>query len=118
MPEDSTELPVGRGSEQSRHVTLLRVGHEQRWWRYESRNEPGYVDRNGRDYRGVTYTLVLPKRGEELIDHGAPEADQADVAARERVLLAEEVYGYVLRAAEERDAVAKIAYREGLLPGR
>lgn len=95
------ELPIDpTSSAQSKRRTLLRLGERLGWWTYESENPPGYVDRRGYEYPATTYTIVHPGTG--------------PAAERERVLLAEEVLGYVLRAADERDQAAAIAYREGL----
>ena len=96
------ELPVDPSSSAvSKRRTLLRLGAARGWWAYESENDAGHVDRRGYEYPGgTTYTIVLPGDG--------PAAD------RERVLLADEVIGYVLRVAEEHGEVAAIAYREGL----
>lgn len=98
------DLPVDpAASPQSRRRTLLRAGHTLGWWTYESENLPGHVDRRGRAYSDTTtYTIVLPGDG--------PTRD------RERVLLADEVVGYVLRAADEHGATREIAYRPGLTP--
>ncbi|MFI7608844.1 hypothetical protein ACIBTV_27540 [Micromonospora sp. NPDC049366] len=95
------ELPVDPTSTaQSKRRTLLRLGDRLGWWKYESENQPGHVDRRGYEYPTVTYTIVLPGDGA--------------AADRERVLLPDEVIGYVLRAAEERGDVGMVAYREGL----
>lgn len=97
------DLPVDPDqSDQSKRRTLLRYGHDREWWDYQSENRPGYVDGAGTVYGVVTYTLVLPPVG--------------DRPPRERVLLADEVIGYVLRAAEDRGEVDRIAYRPGLTP--
>lgn len=95
------ELPVDPSSSAvSKRRTLLRLGERLGWWTYESENQAGYVDRHGYEYPGITYTLLLPGDG--------PAAD------RERVLLADEAIGYVLRAADEHGQAAEVAYREGL----
>lgn len=96
------ELPVDPASSApSKRRTLLRLGDHLGWWKYESENEAGYVDRRGYEYPGgITYTIVQPGDG--------------PAAGRERVLLADEVIGYVLRAADDRGEVAAVAYREGL----
>jgi hypothetical protein len=76
-------------------------------WRSEESAHVAYRpdEYRGRTYAGITYTLVL-------------HASAVDVP-RERVLLAGEVLGYVLRAADERgDAeVARVAFRDGLHAG-
>lgn len=95
------DLPVDPSSSApSKRRTLLRLGERLGWWTYESENQAGYEDRCGYEYPGITYTILRPGDG--------PTAD------RERVLLADEVVGYVLRAADERGEVAAVAYREGL----
>lgn len=95
------ELPVDPSSTpQSKRRTLLRLGERLGWWTYESENPAGHVDRRGYEYPAITYTLVLPGEG--------------TTAERERVLLVDEVIGYVLRAADERDQVDQVAYRDGL----
>lgn len=98
------EMPVDpTSSAQSKRRTLLRLGERLGWWTYESENPAGHVDRNGYEYPGgVTYTILRPGDG--------------TTAARERVLLADEVIGYVLAAADHRGEAAAIAYREGLTP--
>lgn len=102
------DLPVDPDARDvSKARTLLRAGHDRRWWRYESENEPGYTDRRGRTYDGITYTIMRPPPN---------GVDEPDPARDERVLLLTEVFGYVLRAADERDAAADIAYRPELLP--
>jgi hypothetical protein len=97
---DPDALAVRSGeTEVSKRRILLGIGHRAGWWNYESENPPGYVDRAGRRYDTTTYTLVLPQ-------------------ASERVLLADEVPGYVLATADQYgdEAVASIAYRVTLLP--
>lgn len=95
------DLPISpREPEPSKRRTLLRYGHDRGWWTYESENQPGYTDRNGHTYAGVTYTLRLP-----------------DLDDAERVLLADEVYGYVLATADQYGKAAAIAYRPGLPTG-
>ena len=98
------DFPVDPDSHpQSKRRTLLRLGGTLGWWRYESENPPGHVDRNGHTYPDVvTYTIVRPGEG--------------TTAARERVLLADEVIGYVLAAADARGEALAVAYREGLTP--
>lgn len=96
------DLPVDPASRaQSKRRTLLRLGEQLGYWTFESENLPGHVDRAGYEYPGVTYTIVLPGDG--------------SVADRERVLLDEEVIGYVLGVADTRGAAAAVAFREGLL---
>ncbi|MEU7591176.1 hypothetical protein AB0A95_33390 [Micromonospora sp. NPDC049230] len=96
------DLPVDPSSRaQSKRRTLLRLGEQLGWWTYESENLPGHVDRLGYEYPGVTYTIVRPGDG--------------STAERERVLLDEEVIGYVLGVADTRGLVTRIAFREGLL---
>lgn len=96
-----SDLPIDPdAAPDDRRNTLLRAGDTFGWWRFESANGPGYTDRHGMSYEGVTYTIVRPGTGPAV--------------QRERVLAADEVCGYVLRAAEEHDAVASIAYRPGL----
>jgi hypothetical protein len=101
----SEQLPVdpdARLDAQAR--ALLRIGHEQRpqWWTYESENNGSYMDRWGRVYEGVTYTLMLPDGGDERV--------------RERVLHLDEVRGYVLGAADVRGEAWRVAFRVSLLP--
>lgn len=81
---------------------LLGLGAERGWWRVESENDPGHVDRSGNSYTTVTYTLRLPYQDD----------------AGERVLLAAEVKGYVLATADQYgdEGVRAIAYRPGLVP--
>lgn len=95
------DLPVDPSSSApSKRRTLLRLGETLGWWTYESENQAGYVDRRGYEHPGITYTIVRPGRG--------PAVD------RERVLLTDEVVGYVLGVADQRGEAAAIAYREGL----
>jgi hypothetical protein len=101
-----TELPIDPlDTEASKRRTLLRLGDSLGWWRYESENQPGHVDRHGHTYAGITYTLLLT----------GPGWGNRPAAERERVLLADEVLGYVLRAADERGDAARVAFRDGLL---
>ena len=101
-----TDLPIDpMDTEASKRRTLLRLGDSLGWWRYESENQPGHVDRHGHEYAAITYTLMLPD----------PAGSAHDAVTRERVLLADEVLGYVLRAADERGEAARVAFRDGLL---
>lgn len=107
------DLPIPEDERpNSRRRALLRFGEGREWWVYESENPPGHVDRRGRRYEVTTYTILRP----------SPVVDgrQSSAAVRERVLLADEVEGYVLgRADHEPDAdqvVAQLAYRQELLP--
>lgn len=80
---------------------LLGLGSDRGWWRYESENQPGHIDRSGNTYTVVTYTIRLPSQ--------APD--------EERVLVSSEVRGYVLGTADAwgDEAVRAIAYRPGLV---
>lgn len=96
MPAD---LPVTGKTEPSKRRILLEIGDTEQWWTYESENPAGYVDSQGTAYQSVTYTILLPDE-------------------TERVLLADEVLGYVLATAEQYgdEGLAKIAYRAGIQP--
>lgn len=102
-----TDLPIPEDTRPNdRRRALLRFGANRGWWTYESENLPGHVDRSGRRYEALTYTIVRP--------HGP-------VQLRERVLLADEVEGYVLGYADVLSEVGvaeiaeKMAYRPELL---
>jgi hypothetical protein len=98
-------------TEASKRRTLLRHGDTLGWWAYESENAPGHTDRHGREYKGVTYTIL--RTGPAYQNSAGKPLPARD---RERVLLADEVLGYILRAGDERDQADRIAFREGLLP--
>lgn len=103
-------LPVDpRASPERMRIDLLHIGDEAGWWSYQSANPPGYVDSAGRTYDRDTYTVLIPPpQGHEQPD------GQADLS--ERVLLADEVKGYVLATADRYPrGVELIAYRTSLL---
>lgn len=104
------DLPVDPHSSPERlRLTLLEIGDEAGWWLYESANPPGYVDSQGHTYEVGTYTLQIPP------PQGPEPADSGELT--ERVLLADEVKGYVLGAADRYPGGTElIAYRLTLLP--
>lgn len=81
-------------SDASRRRALMGYGDSKGWWRYESENPPGYTY-GGVTYERRSYTIKFP-------------------SGQRRVLLAGEVDGYVLRAADEQGCTAEVTGWPGL----